>query len=756
MKKYNLSFLPFIIASSLYSTMSFADLSTQCLLGIPHFSGEIIKGNPNQLPVYIEADNAELNGNTSAIYNGDVEIQQGNRYLGARSAQLTQLNKIEGTNQKFERQIDIQGGFAYRDESIYLLGDSAKFDLNTKSTDIGEALYQLVDRQGRGEAQAIELRSNDRLLKNATFTTCLPNNNSWSITAAEMRQDIKEEYAEMWHARFNVAGVPVFYTPYLQFPIGDRRRSGLLMPTYGSSGKDGLWYEQPFYWNIAPNVDATFYAKYMSQRGWQGKTEFRYLTRFGEGKIAGEYIKNDRYDEYVDKDNSRHLIYWEHHANLVNNLRFDADYTKASDPNYFSDFSSSYGSSTDGYANQEFKLSYVQPHYDVKLSTLQFQIFDTQHSNTYRKMPQLDVNYYKDDLPYNLDFQLFSQAVHFTNENKSMPEAWRYHFQPSLSLPLSNKYGSVSFDTTLLATHYDQKKGSAKNAPEVKDSVNRVLPQFGVDIKTLLARHYDNGIIQTIEPKAQYLYRPFRDQADIGRKGSYGYDSSSSYNGLDRILSANQVKWGGTTRFYDSEGVERFNTSIEQTYYLSDTKAEENKIHDRKASADWELKTNWFINPEWNWRASYKYDAEYKHTSSANTTLEYTPGGENLVQLTYRYISNKEFSESQNDIKQLGLTTAWSINDNWSLVTKYYHDFGLKKPVEQYIGARYNTCCWSLGVGVNRYVEQRNDQQPHEVLYDHSIGVNFELRGFGNDHRSGIEKMLKEGKLPYIQSFSLY
>ncbi|EJS87139.1 LPS assembly outer membrane complex protein LptD, partial [Pasteurella multocida subsp. multocida str. Anand1_cattle] len=75
---------------------------------------------------------------------------------------------------------------------------------------------------------------------------------------------IQEEYAEMWHARFKVHGVPIFYTPYLQLPIGDRRRSGLLLPNFGTSNRDGYFYEQPFYWNIAPNLDATMTPKYMS------------------------------------------------------------------------------------------------------------------------------------------------------------------------------------------------------------------------------------------------------------------------------------------------------------------------------------------------------------------------------------------------------------------------------------------------------------------------------------------------------------
>ena len=62
--------------------------------------------------------------------------------------------------------------------------------------------------------QNISILQNDyRVMKNATFTSCLRGDNAWAVDASEIRQYVKEEYAEMWHARFKVHGVPVFYTP---------------------------------------------------------------------------------------------------------------------------------------------------------------------------------------------------------------------------------------------------------------------------------------------------------------------------------------------------------------------------------------------------------------------------------------------------------------------------------------------------------------------------------------------------------------
>lgn len=780
MKKNYYTMLSFSILTALYSAPSWASLQQQCLAGVPQFQGEVVQGDPNELPVYIEADRAELNQPVNARYEGDVDIQQGNRHLKTQVAEVIQT----GEGQHLQRFAYAKNGFDYKDNLINLLGDSAKINLNTKDADVEGTDYQFVGRQGRGKAQHVELRNDYRLLKNATFTSCLPDDNSWTIEASEMRQHIQEEYAEMWHARFKVHGVPIFYTPYLQLPIGDRRRSGLLIPSAGTSSRDGYWYAQPIYWNIAPNFDMTVTPKYMSKRGWQFNGEARYLTQLGEGLIAGEYLGRDRLDDYQGDNRSRHLFHWRHSSSFLQNWRLNVDYTRVSDKRYFSDFDSAYGRSTDGYADQNFRIAYYQPNYNFSLSAKQFQVFDDVDIGPYRVFPQLDFNYYRDGLANGLmDFRLFSQISRFENDSALMPKAWRYHIEPSLNIPLANRYGSLNIETKLYATHYNQTKGKGQNAEEIERSVTRVLPQVKVDLQTLLASKETlfDGYTQTIEPHIQYLYRPYKDQSNIGSKLNsqylgFGYDSAllqqdyfslfrdRRYSGLDRIASANQFTLGGTTRFYDQEGNERFNLSLGQIYYLNDSRIDNNPSNSSdRSTSSWSLESNWRISPKWNWRGSYQYDTSLHQTSLANTVLEYNPSGNNLIQLSYRYASQEYIDQNltganayNQDIKQLGLVAAWEIADRWAVVGHYYQDLALKKPVEQYLGVKYNTCCWSVSVGARRYVTSKEGQKSNEVIYDHAIGINFELKGLGTNHQSGIEKMLARGKLPYIQAFSIY
>ena len=769
------------ILTALYSAESTADLAKQCLYGVPHFTGEVVSGNPNDLPVYIEADQAEITQPRSGIYKGNVDVKQGNRHLQSAEVEVQQ----QGSGDNVQRYAFARGGFDYRDNQINLLGDDAKIHLNTKDTDVRNAHYQLVDRQGRGSAESVELRDDYRVMKNATFTSCLQDDHSWSIYADEMRQHVKEEYAEMWHARFKVQGVPVFYTPYLQLPIGDRRRSGLLIPTLGHGSRDGYFYAQPVYWNIAPNLDATLTPKYMSRRGWQLNSEFRYLTTLGEGQIAGEYLGDDRLKDYDSENRKRHLFYWKHNAAFARDWRLDLNYTKVSDKRYFNDFDSAYGSSTDGYADQTGRIAYYQPNYNIAMFVKQFQIFDEVVIGPYRALPQIDFNYYQNGLFGNkVDFKLFSQAVRFDNDSAQMPTAWRFHGEPSVNTTLSNRYGSMNLEAKLYATQYQQKKGRSDKAEDVESSVNRILPQLKIDLQSVLAssQTFISGYTQTLEPRAQYLFRPYKDQSNIGSKLNsqylgFGYDSSllqqdyfslfnsRRYSGLDRIASANQVTLGGTSRFFDENKEERFNIAVGQTYYLEPSRIDENRDNRTEgSSSSWAIEANWKINDLMRWRGGYQYDPQLGQVSLANTGIEYNPTKNNVVQLNYRYASKEYINQNltaeanryNQDIKQLGVQVGWELSDHWAIAGRYYQDLALKNPVEQYLGVQYNTCCWSVGVGARRYVTSRQNQKNDDIFYDHGVGVTFELRGFSHDHKTGIENMMKKGKLPYLQAFSLY
>ncbi|GCW77795.1 TPA: LPS assembly protein LptD [Escherichia coli] len=781
MKKRIPTLLATMIATALYSQQGLAaDLASQCMLGVPSYDRPLVQGDTNDLPVTINADHAKGDYPDDAVFTGSVDIMQGNSRLQADEVQLHQ-KEAPGQPEPV-RTIDALGNVHYDDNQVILKGPKGWANLNTKDTNVWEGDYQMVGRQGRGKADLMKQRGENRytILDNGTFTSCLPGSDTWSVVGSEIIHDREEQVAEIWNARFKVGPVPIFYSPYLQLPVGDKRRSGFLIPNAKYTTTNYFEFYLPYYWNIAPNMDATITPHYMHRRGnimWEN--EFRYLTQAGAGLMELDYLPSDKVyeDEHPEDSNSRRwLFYWQHSGVMDQVWRFNIDYTKVSDPTYFNDFDNKYGSSTDGYATQKFSVGYAVQNFDATLSHKQFQVFDDTSGNSYAAEPQLDVNYYHNDLgPF--DTRFYGQAVHFVNTNSNMPEATRVHLEPTINLPLSNTWGSINTEAKLLATHYQQTNldwyNSNPQNNKLADSVNRVMPQFKVDGKMVFERDMEMlapGYTQTLEPRAQYLYVPYRDQSDI-----YNYDSAllqsdysglfrdRTYGGLDRVASANQVTTGITTRVYDDAAVERFNISVGQIYYFTESRTGDDNItwenDDKTGSLVWAGDTYWRISERWGLRGGIQYDTRLDNVATSNTSIEYRRDEDRLVQLNYRYASPEyiqatlpnyysTYEQFKNGISQVGAVASWPIADRWSIVGAYYYDTNANKQADSMLGVQYSSCCYAIRVGYERKLNGWDNDKQHAV-YDNAIGFNIELRGLSSNYGLGTQEMLRSNILPY-------
>ena len=784
MKKRIPTLLATMIASALYSHQGLAaDLASQCMLGVPSYDRPLVQGETNELPVTIHADNAKGNYPDDAVFTGNVDIAQGNSRLQADEVQLHQ-KQAEGQPEPI-RTVDALGNVHYDDNQVILKGPKGWSNLNTKDTNIWEGDYQMVGRQGRGKADLMKQRGENRytILENGSFTSCLPGSDTWSVVGSEVIHDREEQVAEIWNARFKLGPVPVFYSPYLQLPVGDKRRSGFLIPNAKYSTNNYFEFYLPYYWNIAPNMDATITPHYMHRRGgimWEN--EFRYLTQAGAGLMEFDYLNSDKVyeDEHPKDDNSRRwLFYWQHSGVMDQVWRFNVDYTKVSDTSYFNDFDNKYGSSTDGYATQKFSVGYAVQNFDATVSTKQFQVFDAQNSNSYSAQPQLDVNYYQNDVgPF--DTRIYGQAVHFVNTNDNMPEATRVHLEPTINLPLSNNWGSINTEAKLLATHYQQTNldwyNSNPQNTKLDDSANRVMPQFKVDGKMVFERDMEMlapGYTQTLEPRAQYLYVPYRDQSHV-----YNYDSSllqsdysglfrdRTYGGLDRIASANQVTTGVTSRVYDDAAVERFNISVGQIYYFTESRTGDDNIKwendDKTGSLVWAGDTYWRISDRWGLRSGIQYDTRLDSVATSSSSIEYRRDENRMLQLNYRYASSEYIQATlpsyystaeqyKNGISQVGAVASFPIADRWSIVGAYYFDTNVNKEADSMLGLQYNSCCYAIRFGYERKLNGWDNTQKH-AIYDNTIGFNIELRGLSSNYGLGTNQMLRSNILPYQSS----
>ena len=782
MKKRIPTFLATMIASALYSQQGLAaDLASQCMLGVPSYDRPLVKGETNELPVTINADHAKGNYPDDAVFTGNVDINQGNSRLQADEVQLHQ-KEAPGQPEPV-RTVDALGNVHYDDNQVILKGPKGWANLNTKDTNVWEGDYQMVGRQGRGKADLMKQRGENRytILENGSFTSCLPGSDTWSVVGSEVIHDREEQVAEIWNARFKLGPLPVFYSPYLQLPVGDKRRSGFLIPNAKYTTKNYFEFYLPYYWNIAPNMDATITPHYMHRRGgvmWEN--EFRYLSQAGAGLMEFDYLNSDRVydDDHPNDSNSRRwLFYWRHSGVMDQVWRFNVDYTKVSDSSYFNDFDNKYGSSTDGYATQKFSVGYAVQNFDATVSTKQFQVFSDQNTSSYSAEPQLDVNFYQNDVgPF--DTRIYGQAVKFVNTRDNMPEATRVHLEPTINLPLSNQWGSINTEAKLLATHYQQTNldwYNSRNSTKLDDSANRVMPQFKVDGRMVFERDmnmFAPGYTQTLEPRAQYLYVPYRDQSKI-----YNYDSSllqsdysglfrdRTYGGLDRIASANQVTTGVTSRIYDDAAIERFNVSVGQIYYFTESRTGDDNItwenDDKTGSLVWAGDTYWRISDRWGLRSGIQYDTRLDSVATSSSTIEYRRDENRLLQLNYRYASAEYIQATlpsystaeqyKNGISQVGGVASWPIADRWSIVGAYYFDTNVNKPADQMLGVQYNSCCYAIRFGYERKLNGWDNDKEHAV-YDNVIGFNIELRGLSSNYGLGTKEMLRSNILPYQSS----
>lgn len=787
MKKRIPTLLATMIGSALYSQQGLAaDLASQCMLGVPSYNRPLVSGDTNSLPVTITADSSKGTYPDNATFTGNVDINQGNSRLQADEVQLHQ-KQPEGAAEPV-RTVDALGNVHYDDNQVILKGPKAWSNLNTKDTNVWKGDYQMVGRQGRGDADLMKQRGENRytILENGTFTSCLPGSNTWSVVGSEVIHDREEQVAEIWNARFKLGPVPIFYSPYLQLPVGDKRRSGFLIPNAKYSTTNYFEFYLPYYWNIAPNMDATITPHYIHKRGnimWEN--EFRYLTHAGAGLMELDYLPSDKVfqDEHpTEGDKHRWLFYWQHAGVMDQVWRFNVDYTKVSDSSYFNDFSSKYGSSTDGYATQKFSVGYAVQNFDATVSTKQFQVFSDQSTPTYGAEPQLDVNWYQNDVgPF--DTRVYAQAVHFVNTDSDMPEATRVHLEPTINLPWSNDWASLNTEAKLMATHYQQKNidnYNATNNAHLEESVNRTLPQFKMDGKLIFERDMAmlaDGYTQTLEPRMQYLYVPYRDQSKIQNYDSALLQSDYSglfrdrtYGGLDRIASANQLTTGVTTRVYDDAAVERFNVSVGQIYYFTESRTGDDNIQwekdNKTGSIVWAGDTYWRMTDRWGLRGGVQYDTRLDNVANSSAAIEYRRDEDRMIQVSYRYASPEYIqatlpkSNDQNSINywklpqysdgisQVGATASWPIADRWSIVGAYYFDTNANKPADQMVGLQYNSCCYALRVGYERKLNGWNSEN-NQSKYDNVIGFNFELRGLSSNYGLGTQKMLRSNILPY-------
>ncbi|MFK7670128.1 LPS biosynthesis protein [Pseudomonas lundensis] len=611
-----------------------------------------------------------------ATLAGDVVMRQGSMQIEADEASLYQA----------ENRGELNGKVRLRDNGALIVGDHADVQLDTGAAKVDNAEYILHKSRIRGSALYAKRGENAIIrLKDGTYTTCEPNSNAWQLKGNNITLNPATGFGTATNVTLRVKDIPVFYTPYIYFPIDDRRQSGFLPPSFSSSTDTGFMLVTPYYFNLAPNYDATLYPRYMTKRGLLMEGEFRYLTESSEGQFGAAYLndKDDKRKEQTDYKDTRYMLNWQHKGGLDSRVLTEVDYTKISDPYYFQDLQSEQiGVESQDFVNQQGSVTYRGDTFNAKLNAQAYQLATVTQITPYNKLPQITFNgalpYHPGgvDFSYNTELVRFDRDLEngdFINEDGTRsPRLDRYvtglarangtrlNVAPSMSLPMTASYGYITPTLKYMYTQYDLdldgigKTQMTTAGQKFNSSQNRSVPIASIDSGLYFDRNtqwFGTNYRQTLEPRAFYLYVPERDQTDIPvfdtGESTFSYSSlwrDNRFSGTDRVGDENKLSLGLTSRWIEENGFERQRISVGQAYYFKDRKVQmpdipENRDDSTSSVSPYALEYAYRFNRDWRATADYNWDPETRSPRSGSAMMHYQPedNPNKVVNIGYRY-----------------------------------------------------------------------------------------------------------------------
>lgn len=651
---------------------------TQSLLPLPSR-----QAGQEPLPVFIDADRISGIEERYIEAEGKVMLRRLDESL---AADWMRYDQPEDT-------LQAKGNVVFTRARTRVEGDELRLQLTTHLGELRPMRYESRGEKGqyaRGDAAVLKFEGEDRYhLSAATYTTCPVGNEDWVLRTEDLKLDYIESLGTARHVKVEYMGKPILYTPWMDFSLDDKRKSGFLTPSFGTSDKRGFEFAAPWYWNIAPNQDATFTPHYMSKRGLQLAAEYRYLERNYTGQTHVEYLANDKVaerDRYFGQIRHSHVFdsHWSGNLNIAG----------VSDDKYFTDLGGSVNQTSQVNLMREANLTYNGGWWSALGRLQTFQTLNT--APLYHRLPQIALNAARQQPGgYPVDVSFSGEYVRFTHSLTSYAEGDRAYAYPSVSLPFQTSYAYVTPKFGLHLSRYELERN-----PGGELARTRSLPIFSVDAGLQLERDFEfagYGFIQTLEPRLYYLRIPYRNQSqlpvfDTGLRDASFYTlfSENQFAGVDRINDADQVTLALTTRFLDTlSGIERLQFTIGQRYYFSDQRVVLPGMAPRSAdSSDILATVSGQLTKQLRLASGMQYNADTDETVRFNLGAFYRDGPGRVLNADYRF--------TRNSIDQIDLSGQWPLAPKWYGVGRVNYSFRDDRMVEALAGFEYNAGCWSL------------------------------------------------------------
>lgn len=745
--------------------------------------------DPDEADLYMSADRVEQREDGFTHLEGDVELYQGKRRLRCDSMRYSE--ELEYS--------EVSGTILLREPGMLIRSEEAIFDNLNKTSRFTSTEYVLHEQQAHGKAGKVNIDASEKhgflVLEQASFTVCPPSAELWSFDARRIELDHAKGWGKMYSAKLQVADTPVLYIPYIDFPIDDRRKSGLLWPSISSSNGNGIDITQPYYFNLMPQADLTYIPRYNSDHGLMHGIEARYKNRFSEWTTGGTYLGNDDMVGDVEVkddpalDRQRWMAFVQEEGRLNANWSSTIDYQAVSDINYFRDWGTTGFDiqkslnlrryATLNFANEDWKASgTVIDYQSLELDPLTGKVAE----EDYRRLPVININYRNEQKNFFYNPVFNGQYTFFDHEEYL--RAHRLHLAPGAMLPMRWKSGEVISTFRLkhntFSLNDSNSPGAALQPGTVYQDAHSVnVPTLSINNRLFLERDLaigDQQYMQTLTPRLFYYYADYEDQSNLPNFDTI--ETAFSYNQLfrdnrfgsyDRIADANQLSWAiesglinyrngqklfsmgiGQIRYFQDRRVTPFNTDAARQPILSTDTLETvrqktliNQEIDRRyyrEASDIALQPTWHIDNDQRLSGSVIWDPYLKQNQEAAIGYHYSDNARRIFNAAYRYKRNPFYNINgqwftMNSVDQTDLSFYLPINQQWHGYMRWNYDITNNTTIEDIAGVKYEGCCFGVMLAYQRERKtfENNVRIPDatEPGYSSSWFIQFELKGFG-------------------------
>lgn len=689
--------------------------------------------DPNT-PIRIESDSVEASPDGRMLLKGEVTINQGQRTIKTRDALYDQNSN----------EFSVENGVDFVDPSLKIRGTGAHVDPLGGATFEG-AQFELPAIAARGSADRLSAApSGDVELEQVRYTTCPIGNEDWLLSASEIDISQRRGLGTGRNVRLDFKGVPILYVPYFSFPVGNERKSGFLYPSFGSYSRDGL--SVPWYWNIAPNMDATLVPTFDYRRGFKLDTEHRYLLSNSTGLVEAQYLPDDQ-----ERNESRSLIRFVDQTDFTRSLRLNLDAANASDDQWFEDFGQGPEGTSVTYLSRSAQLSYLTEHWLVFARAQNLQTIDgtriPEYDRPYTLLPQFAARGSLPNRPFGLTFAFDGELANFahTLDDPSVLETGaRLDLAPQVRMPLRSAGVYLEPAAAWRYTAYRLQDA----APGADDSRTRSAPILSLDGGMSFERATGSRAqrLQTLEPRFMYLYVPYRNQDDLPIFDTTMADlnlvqlfRTNRYVGGDRLSDANQVSIGVTSRLLDFDSGKQFIAgTIGQAYYFRRPRVTlPGEVFDDTETSDVIGEIDLTAYQNWNIHLGVQWDPGDTRSERGDVQLQYRPDYDRVVNLGYRFrrgvteidpgaAVTDGSTATRGTLEQVDGSVAWPIGKQWSAYARMVYSLEDGQPLDQFAGFEYRSCCWKLRLVGRRYVRSREGDM------DTSILLQLELNGLSS------------------------